>query len=91
MRIHLRSLKPVTVLKKVTTDYDVNGNKGTTYRLALELGDDIEKVKCVNKEVWESIPVGQPIDIVMVVNASGGSCNEPKVCDYKLADGKPAK
>ena len=77
MRIHLKSLKPVTVLKKVMTDYDVNGNKGTTYRLALELGDDIEKVKCANK--------------VMVVNASGGSCNEPKVCDFKPADGKPVK
>lgn len=71
------------VLAKTETPYDVNGNKGVTYRLALFVNGDVEKVKCTNKDAWDSFEVGGEYLLTGEVDLRGGSSGEWKVSGFR--------
>lgn len=83
MRIYLPMEKKVKVLAKVETPYEVNGNKGITYRIAFLLDNDVEKVKCSNKDVWDSFKVGDEYLLTGELDIRGGSAGEWKVNGFR--------
>ena len=48
MTIYTTATKPVEVITKNATPYDVDGNKGITYRLVVMADNDVEKLKFVD-------------------------------------------
>lgn len=82
MKIYLTMQKNVTVVTKNETPYSVNGNTGITYRLAILNGDDVEKIKCINKEVYEQFLVGSSYLLTGELDIRNGSMSEFKVNGY---------
>lgn len=50
MTIYTTATKPVEVITKNATPYDVDGNKGITYRLVVMADNDVEKLKVVDEK-----------------------------------------
>ena len=48
MKIYTELTQKVTVITKNATPYDVDGNKGITYRLVVMKDNDVEKIKVVD-------------------------------------------
>lgn len=79
MKLYLNMSKPVTVITKNETPYSVDGNSGITYRIIVMAGDDVEKIKCVTKEVYDSINPGDVGLLSGEVDIRNAKCSEFKV------------
>lgn len=90
MKIFTTTTKKAYIVTKIETPYDVNGNKGVTYRLALLLDGDVEKVKCLNKDVYDRFNVGENYILTGEVDIRNGSSGEWKVNGF-VTSGASAK
>lgn len=79
MQIICNSVKNVSVIAKTETPYNMNGVSGVTYRVALLLDGDVEKIKVASKEVYDSINPMTDYCIEFVITVSNGSVREPKI------------
>ena len=59
MKIYTELTQKVTVITKNATPYDVDGNKGITYRLVVMKDNDVEKLKVVNEKAYNLFQNGQ--------------------------------
>ena len=82
MIIPLKSEKDVQILLKNETPYNVNGSAGITYRVGVLLDNDVEKIKCASKEVYDAIMVGSAGRLMMQVNVRNGSVSEPRITGF---------
>lgn len=69
----------VTVITKNATPYEVNGNKGITYRLVIMSGNDVEKVKVTDEKVYNSFEPGKVYCLSGQVSVNNARCGEWKV------------
>lgn len=69
----------VTLIVKNATPYEMNGNKGITYRLVVMSGNDVEKIKCVDENVYNMFEAGKKYKLTGQVSISNGRCGEWKV------------
>ena len=58
MTIYTTATKPVEVITKNATPYDVDGNKGITYRLVVMADNDVEKLKVVDEKTYNLFQPG---------------------------------
>lgn len=79
MFIETVTKKPVTVITKNATPYSVEGNSGITYRIVVLMENDVEKLKCVNKDVFDAIIPGKDYILSGGFNVSNGRVSEWKV------------
>lgn len=86
MIIKVSSTKSVQVLGKTETPWNMNGTSGTTYRLAVSIDGDIEKIKAVDKKIFDSVQLGKNYYIDVDINVSNGSVREPKISGLRMAD-----
>ena len=59
MKIYTELTQKVTVITKNATPYDVDGNKGITYRLVVMKDNDVEKIKVVDEKAYNLFQSGQ--------------------------------
>ena len=59
MIIYTTCERPVTVITKNATPYDIDGNKGITYRIVVMQDNDVEKLKVVDEKVYNLFQPGQ--------------------------------
>lgn len=85
MKVYLPMEKKALVLAKVETPYNMNGNAGVTYRIAFMLDGDVEKVKCVNKDVWNTFEINKEYILTGELDIRGGSAGEWKVNGFRNA------
>ena len=83
MQIEMTTKKPVTVITKNATPYEVEGNKGITYRLVVMQGDDVEKVKCSDEVAYNGFELGKNYLLNLAYNVYNGRASEPKVISGK--------
>lgn len=69
----------VTVIVKNATPYEMNGNRGVTYRLVIMSGNDVEKVKCIDEKVYNMFEAGKTYKLTGQVTISNARCGEWKV------------
>ena len=72
MKIAMRTMERVRVLSKSSTDWDMNGRKGTTYKVGVRSGDDIDKVK-VSPELFGQLEVDHDYMLIGSLNVSNGN------------------
>ena len=75
MTIYTTATKPVEVITKNATPYDVDGNKGITYRLVVMADNDVEKLKVVDEKTYNLFQPGQ-------FDVRNARCGEWKVNGY---------
>ena len=83
MQINVTAKTPVTVITKNATPYEVDGNKGITYRLVVMMGNDVEKVKCTDEDVYNGFEPGKNYLLNLFFNVYNGRSSEPKVTGGK--------
>lgn len=71
--------KSVTVITKNATPYDVDGNKGITYRLVVMADNDVEKLKVVDEKSYNLFESGQTYILTGQFDIRNGRCSEWKV------------
>lgn len=86
MKMHLSLENDVTVITKNETPYNVDGNSGITYRLVIMQENDVEKVKCVDKTVYDRIQCGKNYILTGELNINNARVSEWKVNGFKLPD-----
>lgn len=79
MKFYTRMNKPVTVITKNATPYDVDGNKGITYRLVVMADNDVEKVKVIDEIAYNSFEPGKDYILTGEVDIRNARCGEWKV------------
>lgn len=84
MKIHTITTKKVNIIAKTETPYDVNGNKGVTYRIAFLMDGDVEKVKCLNKDVYDRFQIGQECILTGEFDIRNASTGEWKVNGFTV-------
>lgn len=82
MKLSTTMNRRVTVITKNETPYDVDGNKGVTYRLIIMCENDVEKVKCINKDVFDSFTPGTDYTLIGEVDIRNARCGEWKVSGF---------
>lgn len=86
MKMYLGCEKEVTVITKNENPYDVDGNKGITYRLVVMCGNDVEKIKCINKDVYDSFECGKNYILTGEIDVRNARVSEFKVNGFKPFD-----
>lgn len=71
--------KAVEVITKNATPYDVDGNKGVTYRLVVMADNDVEKLKVVDEKTYNMFQPGQKYLLTGQFDIRNGRCSEWKV------------
>lgn len=79
MKFYTKMTKPVTVITKNATPYDVDGNKGITYRLVVMVDNDVEKVKVVDEPTYNTFEAGKTYMLTGEVDIRNARCGEWKV------------
>ena len=79
MKLFTTMNKDVTVITKNATPYDVDGNKGITYRLVIMADNDVEKVKVVDENTYNKFEKGKDYILTGQVNVNNARCGEWKV------------
>ena len=79
MKLNLNMDKKVTVITKNATPYEIDGNSGITYRLVIMHNDDVEKVKCVSREVYDAFQAGGEYLLTGEMDVRNGRVYEWKV------------
>ena len=73
----------VTVITKNATPYDVDGNKGITYRLVVMKDNDVEKIKVVDEKAYNLFQSGQEYLLTGEFDIRNARCSEWKVNGFK--------
>lgn len=71
--------KAVEVVTKNATPYDVDGNKGVTYRLVVMADNDVEKLKVVDEKTYNMFQPGQKYLLTGQFDIRNGRYSERKV------------
>lgn len=79
MTINTTSTNAVTVITKNATPYDVDGNKGVTYRLVVMKDNDVEKLKVVDEKTYNMFQPGQKYLLTGQFDVRNARCSEWKV------------
>ena len=79
MTIYTTLSKPVTVITKNAIPYDVDGNKGITYRLVVMADNDVEKLKVVDEKTCNMFEPGQNYLLTGQFDVRNARCGEWKV------------
>lgn len=79
MIINSQTTNLVTVITKNATPYEVNGNRGVTYRLVIMSDNDVEKIKCVDEKVYNMFESGKSYKLTGQVTVNNARCGEWKV------------
>ena len=74
MTIYTTAIKPVEVITKNATPYDVDGNKGITYRLVVMADNDVE--------TYNLFQPGQKYLLTGQFDVRNARCGEWKVNGY---------
>ena len=83
MKIYTEFTQKVTVITKNATPYDVDGNKGITYRLVVMKDNDVEKIKVVDEKAYNMFQPGQVYLLTGEVDFRNARCGEWKVNGFK--------
>ena len=83
MKIYTESTQKVTVITKNATPYDVDGNKGITYRLVVMKDNDVEKIKVVDEIAYNLFQSGQEYLLTGEFDIRNARCSEWKVNGFK--------
>lgn len=83
MKIHTELTQKVTVITKNATPYDVDGNKGITYRLVVMKDNDVEKIKVVDEKTYNLFQSGQEYLLTGEFDIRNARCSEWKVNGFK--------
>ena len=83
MKIHTELTQKVTVITKNATPYDVDGNKGITYRLVVMKDNDVEKIKVVDEKTYNLFQNGQEYLLTGEFDIRNARCSEWKVNGFK--------
>ena len=79
MTIYTTLSEPVTVITKNAIPYDVDGNKGITYRLVVMADNDVEKLKVVDEKTYNMFEPGQNYLLTGQFDVRNARCGEWKV------------
>lgn len=79
MKFYSNLNKKVMVVTKNATPYNVEGNSGTTYRIAVLVGDDVEKLKVVDEATYNMFEKGKEYVLSGEFDVRNGKCGEWKV------------
>lgn len=83
MKICTELTQKVTVITKNATPYDVDGNKGITYRLVVMKDNDVEKIKVVDEKTYNLFQNGQEYLLTGEFDIRNARCSEWKVNGFK--------
>lgn len=83
MKINTELTQKVTVITKNATPYDVDGNKGITYRLVVMKDNDVEKIKVVDEKAYNLFQNGQEYLLTGEFDIRNARCSEWKVNGFK--------
>ena len=83
MKFYTESTQKVTVITKNATPYDVDGNKGITYRLVVMKDNDVEKIKVVDEKAYNLFQSGQEYLLTGEFDIRNARCSEWKVNGFK--------
>ena len=83
MKIYTELTQKVTVITKNATPYDVDGNKGITYRLVVMKDNDVEKIKVVDEKAYNMFQPGQEYLLTGEFDIRNARCGEWKVNGLK--------
>ena len=79
MKIYSSMNDEVMVITKNATPYDVDGNKGITYRLVIMKDNDVEKIKVVDEATYNKFESGQEYILTGECDIRNSRCSEWKV------------
>lgn len=83
MKICTELTQKVTVITKNATPYDVDGNKGITYRLVVMKDNDVEKIKVVDEKTYNLFQNGQEYLLTGEFDIRNARCSEWKVNGFR--------
>lgn len=83
MKINTELTQKVTVITKNATPYDVDGNRGITYRLVVMKDNDVEKIKVVDEKAYNLFQNGQEYLLTGEFDIRNARCSEWKVNGFK--------
>lgn len=83
MKIYTELTQKVTVITKNATPYDVDGNKGITYRLVVMKDNDVEKIKVVDEKAYNLFQSGQEYLLTGEFDIRNARCSDWKVNGFK--------
>lgn len=83
MKIYTELTQKVTVITKNATPYDVDGNKGITYRLVVMKDNDVEKIKVVDEKTYNLFQSGQEYLLTGEFDIRNARCSDWKVNGFK--------
>ena len=83
MKIYTELTQKVTVITKNATPFDVDGNKGITYRLVVMKDNDVEKIKVVDEKAYNLFQIGQEYLLTGEFDIRNARCSEWKVNGFK--------
>ena len=83
MKFYTESTQKVTVITKNATPYDVDGNKGITYRLVVMKDNDVEKIKVVDEKAYNLFQSGQEYLLTGEFDIRNARCSDWKVNGFK--------
>lgn len=83
MKFYTESTQKVTVITKNATPYDMDGNKGITYRLVVMKDNDVEKIKVVDEKAYNLFQSGQEYLLTGEFDIRNARCSEWKVNGFK--------
>lgn len=69
----------VTVITKNATPYDVDGNRGITYRLVVMVDNDVEKLKVIDEKTYNLFEPGKTYILTGEFDVRNSKCSEWKV------------
>ena len=79
MKFYSTLSKKVKVITKNATPYDIDGNKGVTYRLVILEGNDVEKIKVVDERTYTEFEPGKDYLLTCEFDIRNGRGSEVKV------------
>lgn len=79
MKFYANLNRKVQVITKNATPYDVDGNKGVTYRLVVLEDNDVEKIKVVDEKTYNMFESGKEYLLTGEFDIRNGRCGEWKV------------
>lgn len=79
MKFYTRMTQEVAVITKNATPYDVDGNRGITYRLVVMADNDVEKVKVIDEKTYNLFEPGKTYILTGEFDVRNSKCSEWKV------------
>nr|WP_294677555.1 hypothetical protein [uncultured Blautia sp.] len=79
MKFYSTLSKKVKVITKNATPYEVEGNKGITYRLVILNDNDVEKIKVIDEKTYTEFEPGKDYLLTCEFDIRNGRCGDVKV------------